>query len=152
MADHDTDIAALQAKPEMGNRADPVKHLAGVFASQVVYTVDATEVENDRIRLCKMPTRAKLLEDLSNVANDGVGGTSAIISVGTDGNANKYAAALDITAAGRDAFGVGGDDEVSSDPITEEEDQWIYATFTTLTAAMTSGKKIKFNLYFAAVS
>lgn len=152
MSDFDTDIAALQADPRMGNRVDPIKHFAGLFVGEYVYTVDASEVEDDRIRIAKMPVRSKLVTALCSVVNDAVGGTSAIISVGTSGNADKYASALDITAAGKDDFGVSGDVDVDPEPITSEDDQWIYATLTTLTAAMTAGKKIKFTLVFAAVS
>lgn len=152
MADFNSDIAAKQLNPEMGNRNDPVKELAGAFVTHAVYTVDATEVVNDRIFICNAPERSKLIPELSSVVNDAVGGTSAIISVGTDANPDRYASALDVTAAGIDRFDVSGDDDVSSDPISTEEERGVYATLTTLTAAMTSGKKLKFVLVFAANS
>jgi hypothetical protein len=152
MTTTNSDIAAKQLNPTMGNRNHPVKELGGVFVTQPVYTVLGTEAEDDLIFLCNIPNGTKVLEDLSNVANDGVGGTSAIISIGTAGNPDKYASALDITAAGRDAFGVSGDDEVSSDPISVEAERGVYIKLTTLTASMTAGKLIKVNLYLAANS
>ena len=152
MTTTNTDLAAKQASPTMGNRNDPIAFMAGVFHIAPVYTVLGTEAADDLVLLCTIPGNTKVLEDLSNVANDGVGGTSAIISIGDLANPDRYAAGLDITAPGRDAFGVGGVDWVSSARITTEAERGIYIKFTTLTAAMTAGKIIKVNLYLAAVS
>lgn len=151
MATFNSDLAALEADPRMGNRIDPIKHKAGMLISTPIVTVDATEVEDDLLSLVKQPERTRLVPELSYVVTDGVGGTSAIISVGTASNPDKYASALDVTAAGLDNFGVSGDDDVVSDPITTEGGEQLYAKLTTLTAAMTAGKKLKFVLVFAAV-
>lgn len=148
--DYDSDIAAIQRNPEMGNRNDPIKELATVVVAQPVYTMLGTESAAETVLLCRVPKRYKLLEDLSNVANDGMA-TTATIDVGTSTTADRYADGLDTAAAGRDAFGVTGDDTVDNSVESDEADSYVILTFATL-ATPVAGKKVKVNLYFAVDS
>lgn len=147
---YDSDIAAKQRNPESGNRNDPIAELASVVVMQPIYTMLGTESAGETVLLCKCPPRHKLLEDLSNVANDGMA-TTATVDIGTIAVPDRYADGLDTAAAGRDEFGVTGDDEVDNSVESDEADRFIVLKFATL-ATPVAGKKVKVNLYFAVDS
>lgn len=160
MATFDSNTAAIQAAITASNRlaADQVGN--PVHFAYGKYTVTAAEVANDIIRIVKLAPGARIIPHLSQIDTDGVAGTSAIITVGdTDTtvagvdatDADRYGAAIDITAAGKDLFDSATRGVASNTSYALQSNSWITATFTTLTAAPTAGKVINFRIAYTAL-
>jgi hypothetical protein len=131
----------------------------GIQFAYAQYVVTAAEVANDIIRIVKLPQGARIIPHLSQIDNDAVGGTSAIITVGdTDTtaagvdatDADRYGAAIDITAAGKDLFDSATRGVASNNSYALQSQSWITATFTTLTAAPTAAKVLTFRIAYTS--
>jgi len=102
------------------------------------YAVVATEVASDTITFGAetIPLGARITS--ATIQNDGVGGTSAIVTVAVGGVSPIVGA--DITAAGIDTITTIG--------LVTTSAGYPVMTFTTLTAAMTAAKVIKLQLEY----
>ena len=140
MATFNSDVAALQVDGTAKARVNTPQVGGNGVSLECIYTVDGTEVQGDKIRLFALPEGFRPNAPDCSVCNDGVGGTSAIVSIGTAANPDSIASALDITAAGIDRADVSGDE--ADTPATNDTTQFLFMTLDTLTAAMTVGKKI----------
>lgn len=113
----------------------------------LVYTMLGTEAAADVIRWALLPAGSIILTHLSGVTSDGIS-TTCTLNVGDTGtltpagatlqaaSANRYAAALDVAAAGFDGF----------TPLVARfelgGDSWLTSTFATLTVPV-AGKKLR---------
>jgi hypothetical protein len=111
-----------------------------------------TEAAGDVIRFGQLPAGSIILPHLSIVTSDGIA-TTATLNVGDTGTvdqkgaalqaavANRYAAALDVAAAGVDAF----------TPLVAQfelgGDTWLVAAFATLTVPV-AGKKLRLVAFY----
>lgn len=153
-----TNRASVQTTPTSSNILESGVLTPRVHVIDATYTVTAAEVANDVIRIVKLPAGSKVIPHLSQIDNDAVGGTSAIVTVGDldttaagvdASDADRYGAALDITAAGKDLFDSGTRGVASNTPYALQSESWITATFSTLTAAPTAGKVITFRIAYS---
>ncbi len=149
MAQFDSDKAAKEADPTAKNLLNSEEANASVVYREATYTISsgATEVANDTVRLFKVPEGFRAISSDFSVDTDGVGGTSAIISIGTASNPDSIASGIDITSAGFARADDSGDE--SLDPATATTTEFLLATFTTLTAAPTADQKFIVKGYFA---
>ena len=140
MAIFNSDVAAKQVDPIPDNLVSTPQVGGNAVTLECIYTVLATEVVTDQVRLFSLPEGFRPNAPDCSIVNDGVNGTSAIISIGTASNPNSIADAIDITAAGIDRADVSGDE--ANAPATATTTEFLFLTFDTLTAAMVAGKKI----------
>lgn len=140
MATFNSDVAAKQVDPIPDNMVNTPQVGGNGVPLEAIYTTTGTEVVNDLVRLFNLPEGFRPNAPDASVVNDGVGGTSAIISIGTASNPDSIAAALDITASGIDRADVSGDEAVA--PATASTTEFLFIKFTTLTDPMDVGKKI----------
>lgn len=142
MTDFNSDVAVNQADPSAKKLNNTPQTGGNGAYLECIYTVKATEVlvVNDRIRLFELPVGFRPNAPDCSISNDGVDGTSAIVSIGTDSNADSIAGAIDITAAGIDRAELTGDEGMA--PATSAVTEFLFMKFTTLTDTMATGKKI----------
>jgi hypothetical protein len=148
MAQYDSTQAAKQADPTAKNLLDADAQQASTVYCEAEYVIPtAALAANDTVRLFKVPEGYRAIPHTFVVDTDGVGGTSAIISIGTASNPDSIASALDITAAGLEQALDSGDESLA--PATSSTTEFLIATFTTLTATPTAGKKFVVKGLFA---
>ncbi len=140
MTTTNSDVATKQADPTAKNLLVSERVESSVVAIECIYTVLATEVVNDLVRLFKVPEGYRAIASDFTVTSDGIGGTSAIISIGTASNPDSIAAAIDITSASFDRADNSGDEALT--PVTATTTEDLFLKFTTLTAAPTVAKLI----------
>jgi hypothetical protein len=139
---------AKQNDPTAKNLLDAEAQQASMVYCEATYVCDASESASDTVRLFKIPEGYRAISPLFSVDTDGIGGTSAIISLGTETTAAAFAASLDITAAGIEDAADSGSESLTPATVSVG-DEWCIATFTTLTAAPTAAKKFVVRGYFA---
>lgn len=157
MATRNSDLAAKEADPKLGNRAQGLNKSAVVLFADALYTMLGTEAAADKIRICKLPPRAKVDPTLSTVVGDGIA-TTATLDVGDDDDTgvgatadpDRYADGLDVAAAGIDKF-----DSIAAaarlTPYVTSKECWLEATFATLVTPV-AGKKLRFRIAYAVVA
>lgn len=151
-----SNFAAVQLAPTATTMLDTIQATPTFRILQPKYTFTADEVATDVIRLCKVPAGTIIIPYLSNVVSDAVA-TTATITIGDAAvsskdtvvaDADRYSTALNVAAAGSDAF-TGGVAETVPYQLTAE--RWITVTLATLGTPV-AGKILQFNLALNVVS
>lgn len=152
-----TDIGAISNAPTLSNRYQGNKKFGDLHLVTAVYTVTAALAANDIIRIVKLPAGARIVPHLSQIDTDGVGATTATLTVGdtdaqSDGtdatDADRYGAALDVNAAGKDLFDGATRGVASNTPYALQSESWITATVATLTGTATAGRVLTFRIAY----
>jgi hypothetical protein len=147
-----TNYAAVQLAPTPITMLQPLEATPTTRVVQPVYTFTGAEAAADVIRVFQVPAGSIVIPHLSNVVSDAVA-TTATITVGDDGlgstlDADRYSTALNVAAAGVDAFTGGA---AATVPYQSTAEGWITVTLATL-ATPVAGKKLFFNLALNQVS
>ena len=157
MATVDTNTAAIQAAPTASNRlaADQIGN--SVKFAYAKYVVTAALAANDIIRLVKLQAGARVIPHLSQIDSDGVGASTCTLTVGdTDTtaagvdatDADRYGAAIDVNAAGKDLFDGGTRGVASNSSYALQSYSWITATVATLTGTATADRVLNFRIAY----
>lgn len=121
------------------------------------YIVTAALAANDIIRLVKLPQGARIIPGQSQIDTDGVGATTATLTIGdTDTtaagvdatDADRYGAALDVNAAGKDLFDGATRGVASNNSYALQSESWITATVATLTGTATAARVLTFRIAY----
>lgn len=150
-------LAALQADPVIGSRAEGLTASATALFANSTYTMLGTEAAGDFVRICKLPPRAQVDPTLSSVTSEGVA-TTLTIDVGDDddtgvgavADADRYADGLDAAAAGVDLFSANACAARLTPYVTSKE-CWLIAELKTL-ATPVAGKKLVFRVCYKVVA
>jgi len=157
MAQRDSNIAAVQAAPNIGSRLDPINVTGLLLIATITVTMAGTEAANDTVRLIKLPKRAMVDPTHSSVVSEGVA-TTATIDIGDDdtagvgaaADADRYADGLDVAAAGVDSF-----DSIAAaarlTPYVLGAESWIILTWATMNTPV-AAKKLTVRLGYIVVS
>jgi hypothetical protein len=157
MATNNSDLGAIQYAPTLRNRAQGLAASGIVLFADAKYTMLGTEAAADKIRICKLPPRAKVDPTLSTVVGDGIA-TTATLDVGDDDDAgvgaaadvDRYADGLDVAAAGIDKF-----DSIAAaarlTPYVTSKECWLLGTFATLTTPV-AGTILRFRIAYTVVA
>lgn len=157
MAERFSDIGTIQNNPVIGDRADAIKVTGLLLIATIVVTMAGTEAANDTVKLIKLPKRAMIDPTASTVVSEGVA-TTATIDIGDDDvlgvgavvDPDRYAAALDVAAAGVDRF-----DSIAAaarlTPYILGSESWIILTWKTMNTPV-AAKKLIVRLGYIVVS
>lgn len=149
-------FAEVQNAPTPTTMLDTRQATPTTRVIQPKYTFTGDEVATDTIRLCKLPAGCVILPYLSNVVSDAVA-TTATITIGDEAvsakdtvtaDVDRYSTALDVAAAGADAF-TGG--IAATVPYALTAERWITVTLATLNTPV-AGKILQFNLAYNDVT
>ena len=136
-----TDYAAVQLAPTAKTMLDTLEATPTTRILTPKYAMTGDEVAADIIRICKVPAGTTVIARSSGTANTATAAV-ATITVGDEGlgsgtaDPDRYSTALDVAAAGVDAF-TGG--VAATTPFTSTAEGWITATFATLTTPNATG-------------
>jgi hypothetical protein len=133
--------ATKQLTPTAKNLLVAETQQASMVYCEGTYTTDASEANGDTIRMFKIPEGYRSVPTLMSLDTDGIGGTSAIVSFGTETTAAAFGASLDITAAGLEKCDDSGSESLTPATVSVEG-EWCILTFTTLTASPTASKTV----------
>jgi hypothetical protein len=145
MTTTNTALAAKEADPRFGNRADGLDK-GPIILITTIYTMLGTEAANDLVNIAKIPARCRPIPELSHVIGDGIA-TTATLDVGdtddTDAaDPDRYADGLNVAAAGTDQFSGG---VASLTPYTTQKECWLQGKFATMNTPV-AGKKLTFKI------
>lgn len=154
-----TNVATKQNAPSFAssNINEAIVLTPKTRVATATYTVTAALAANDIIRLVKLPAGSVVIPHLSQIDGDGVGATTATLTVGdTDTtaagvdatDADRYGAALDVNAAGKDLFDSSTRGVASNAPYALQSDSWITATVATLTGTATADRVLTFRIAY----
>lgn len=136
-----------------GNQVNPAQFSRSIKLLEVVYTFVGTEAANDIVNLAWLPEGSEVVPHLCTVNSDGVASTATITvgdldvaGVGTAVDADRYSTALDVAAAGNDAF-TGG--VAFTTPYRLGADAWLSATFASMNTPV-AGKKLTFRIAYVS--
>lgn len=160
MATFDSNTAAIQAAITASNRlaADQVGN--PVHFAYATVTVTAALAANDILRLVKLAPGARVIPHLSQIDSDGVGASTCTLTIGdTDTtaagvdatDADRYGAAIDVNAAGKDLFDGGTRGVASNASYALQSNSWITATVATLTGTATASRILNFRIAYTAL-
>ncbi len=148
-----TNLASQQlpSAPGSTNRSSTLEATPKNRTLTPFYTMTGAEAASDTIRIAKVPAGVIVLPTLSSTATRAGGlATTMTITVGDDGggsndgavtlDVDRYSTALNVAAAGADAF-TGG--IAAEAPFTTTAETWITATIATL-ATPTAGGILQF--------
>ena len=153
----DSNLAAVQAAPDIADRLDPIKVTGLLLIATITVTLTGAEAANDTVRLIKLPKRAMVDPTVSTVVSEGVA-TTCTIDIGDDDTAgvgamadpDRYADGLDVAAAGIDRF-----DSIAASarltPYILGAESWIILKYATL-ATPVADKKLTIRLGYVVVS
>lgn len=152
MAEINTPLAAIQASPNLGDRASGRLLSSIMLWANVTHIVTAAEAAADVLNIVILPEDSYLVPDLMKVANDGAGGTSVTLSkIGDAVDDDRYSTtAVALTAAGFITVTPTAAIRVTPFQITETT-RTIQATLAG-TLPMTAGKKILFRVPYLVVA
>jgi hypothetical protein len=150
-------LAALQADPVIGSRAEGLNASAETLFVTTTYTMLGTEAAGDFVRICKLPPRVMVDPTLSTITSEGVATTLTVdvgddddTGVGTAADADRYADGLDCAAAGIDLFSANACAARLTPYVTSKE-CWLIAELKTLVTPV-ADKKLTFRVAVHAVA
>lgn len=152
-----TTQGAIVNAPTASNRLDASISGNCIQYAEAQYIVTAALAANDIIRITKLPAGARIIPHLSKIDSDGVGATTATLTVGdTDTtaagvdatDADRYGAAIDVNAAGADSFDSGTRGVASNNSYALQSYSWITATVATLTGTATASRVLTFRIAY----
>jgi hypothetical protein len=145
MATFNSLIAARQADPTFGNRADGLKVSGELHIAQCQYAATGIESTDDVIRLVRLPSRAMVIPQLCSVRHEamGTGFSAAVGDDDTTADDDRYSAALDIKAVGQTAFSSAAAGGLVHHVIESQDGAWIQAKLSAVNSP-TTGKKLVF--------
>jgi hypothetical protein len=157
MATRNSDQAALQADPTLGNRAQGLKISGLLLIATSTYTMLGTEAAGDKINIVRLPMRAMVDPTYSTVVGDGIATTATldvgdddVLGVGAAADVDRYADGLDVAAAGIDKFDANAC-AARLTPYVLGSESWIIGTLVTLVTPV-AGKKLVFRVGYIVVS
>lgn len=133
-ADGITRATPLPAETPLGS-----KETGGVWQLAKDYTMTGDEVANDLVFLGNLPVGAEVQKVGSYVRTVGTAAATLTVDIGDTTTADRYATALDVAAAGVDAF--------DEDPLftVTSATQGVYLKFKTLSTPGTGVLKVRIN-------
>ena len=138
MSNYLSDIAETVQSTISGQSARRVEGnlLGGQLAmARAVFRTESSMAVGDTIQLVRLPKGSVLVPHLSQIMTEALG-TTLNVNIGDQGNSSRYAAALDIKAAGSHLLmGTVG----MLNPVELDESGWITATITAA-SGVTAGK------------
>jgi len=151
-----SDLGLLENNPNIGARAQGLAKSAILLWADCLYTMLGTEAAADKVRLFRLPPRAKVDPMLSTVVTDGIA-TTATIDIGDDDDGgvgaavdvDRYADGLDVAAAGVDKF----DSIIAAarlTPYVTSKDCWCELTFVTLVTPV-AARMLRIRVGYAVV-
>lgn len=147
MATFNSDVAAKQIDPHLGNRMDPMRTAANVIHAEALVVIPSGAAAADVFRLIKLPSRAQIIPHLSKIEAENPG-TLLTLDVGDDdptADPDRYADGVAVSAGGSFDFTGGA---AARTPYTLKGESWITATFATVDA-LTTGQEIRFRIAYA---
>lgn len=143
MATLDSVIAAKQANPEMGNRADGLYVTGNVTWAICEYTATGSEATNDVLRLVKLPDRAIVIPQLCSIRHEAMGSAFSIKIGDADDTSNddRYSAALDLSSAGQTDFSAAAVGGLTPHVLEKQDGAWVQGVLTSVTTP-TADKKM----------
>jgi len=147
-------LTSAEANPELGNRIIRGLHTQGdVVVIERLYTLLATEVATEIIRICRNYPEMRLIPHLSAVIAENPG-TALVIDIGDTLDPDGYADGLVLSAGGTVLFTANAGVR-NQDPVITTDDgtqgDWIEATIATATT-LTAAAELRFLIFFAANS
>lgn len=146
MPTFNSDLAAKQVNPNIGNRAPGNKATLTLLCLVATYTTVGTEVTADRIRIGQLPAGSIPLPYLGRIATDGLGGTAPTVALGTLGTSAAYAAASTTLVSATNLALTPVNAQVLSAAPVAEGDEMVFATLAAVTGTLTAAKKL--TVYF----
>ena len=146
MPTFNSDIAAQQVNPVLGNRAQGNKATLTLMWLIATYTTVGTEVTADKIRIGNIPPGAIPLPHLGRVSTDGLGGTAPTIQFGTLGTAGAYTAATSTLVSATNLAMTPVTAQVTGAAGVAEGDEMVYGTLAAVTGTLTAAKTL--TVYF----
>lgn len=154
-----TDVGTKQNAPSFAssNIVESLSLTPEFNVATATYTVTTALAANDVIRIAKLPAGAQVIPHLSQIDSDGVGATTATVKIGDldttvagvdASDDDRYGAAIDVNAAGKDLFDSSTRGVASNTPYTLQSDSWITATVATLTGTATDARKLTFRIAY----
>jgi hypothetical protein len=157
MASSNSNIAAVQAAPNIGDWLEGRYVTGMLLIATVTVTMLGTEAAADTVKLVKLPKGAMVDPTFSTIVNEALA-TTATIDIGDDdtagvgaaADADRYADGLDVAAAGIDRF-----DSIAAaarlTPYVLGAESWIILTWATMNTPV-AGRKATIRLAYIVVS
>lgn len=139
-----SDIAAKQVDPTPKNMASSMEFSPRTKVLNPIYTLSGSEVTADTLYLIKVPKGTTVFSTRSKVRSVGTVATAMTIDVGyyesaSSLDADEFATALDVAAAGEDAFDVAAQ-------YTFQAEGWITATITGTLTSPNAATSLQFEI------
>jgi hypothetical protein len=151
MPTFNSDIAAKQVNPTIGNRAPGNKATLTLMWLVAKYTTVGTEVTADRIRIGNIPAGCIPLPHLGRVATDGLGGTAPTVQFGTLGTAGAYSAATSTLVSATNLALTPVTTQVTGAAAVAEGDEMVYGTLAAVTGTLTAAKTLTVYIPYLAL-